>query len=180
MSYLDRVLEIMRVVSLYLSRLAGFAVLLVVAMVTTEVVSRSLVGRSIGFSTEISGYILALCVTWPLAHVLHRKGHIRIDVVYTLVPQFVKALLDIFALIIVAGISYLLVNASMDLVAVTYVQGDIANTTLETPLWFPQVMWAFGFAWFGMNVAVLMLRAIIHLLAGNYDKINYLIGFEEN
>lgn len=176
--YLDRLLEIMRTASLYLARLAGLAILLAVAMVATEVVSRSLFGRSIGFSTEISGYILSLCVTWPLAHVLHCKGHIRIDVAYSLFPKMVKAFLDILALIVLAAISYILVNASLELVDVTFVQGDIANTPLETPLWIPKLLWAFGFAWFGLNTTALLLRVIVHLFARDYDKISRLIGSE--
>jgi len=174
--YLDRLLEIMRTTSLYLARLSGLAILLVVAIVTTEVVSRSLFGRSIGFSTEFSGYALALCVSWPLAHVLHRKAHIRIDVAYSMFPQVFRAILDIVALFAFGVIAFLMINASIGMVSVTYIQGDIANTTLETPLWLPQSLWAIGFAWFGANLLVLLLRACVHLFGKNYNSINYLIG----
>lgn len=175
---LDRTLSVMLIASLYIARLAGVVVLIVVAIVSLEVILRTFAGRSLGFSTEISGYSLALCVTWPLAYVLHQRAHIRIDILHTISSKKIQMLLDIIALSVLFIASCFMTNASIDIAAVSYFQGDIANTTLGTPLWLPRILWAGGFAWFSINALVILMRVTIDLVRGNAEGVQRLAGNE--
>ncbi len=174
--YLDRLLGGMAAISLYLARLSGVVVLIIVGIVTVEVISRGVFGRSIGFSTEISGYALALCVSWPLAHVLHQRSHIRIDVIYSLASQAIRAILDIVALSVFGIVCYFLSESSIGIALLSYEQGDIANTTLGTPLWIPQALWSAGFIWFSLNVFAMLLRIIVGLVQKDFNDVQRLAG----
>ncbi|NMG41468.1 TRAP transporter small permease subunit [Chelativorans sp. ZYF759] len=172
----DRSIRILAIGSRYLARLSGVVVVLIVVVISAEIFSRILFGRSMGFSTEVSGYALAICVTWPLAHVLHRRGHIRIDAVHNTVPYPVQAFIDVIALAAFGVVAYYVADASIRTAATSLRYGDIANTSLGTPLWIPQAVWAFGFAWFCLNLYVLLLRIVIALFQRRYSDVRELAG----
>src|SRR5699024_700193 len=85
--------------SLWLARVGGILLFATVAMITINIVTRSLFGFSLLPSTEYSGYVLALCSSWAFAHALLDKAHIRIDVAYLQLPRAMRAALDILALL---------------------------------------------------------------------------------
>ncbi|MCS4504278.1 hypothetical protein KBTX_01096 [wastewater metagenome] len=162
---LDCLITGMDVVSLWLARLGGLLILATVAMVTLEILSRGLLGESLGASTELSGYVLAISASWSFAHSLLRKAHIRIDVLYVLMPRPVRAVLDLLALAMLALFCVFVVGAVTGVAGNSFADNALANTPLQTPLWVPQGLWAGGLIWFSLVVAVLLLRVLVALIA---------------
>lgn len=164
-TWLDRLIAAMDTGSLWLARLGGLLILATVAMVTLEVLSRALIGESLGASTELSGYVLAISSSWAFAHALFRKAHIRIDVAYMRLPETPRAVLDLLALAMLALVCVLVVGAVTDIAMHSFSRGSTANTPLQTPLWIPQGLWAGGLTWFTLAVLVLLARVLVALLA---------------
>jgi len=145
-------------------------------MIAVDVVARKLFSVSIGASSEVSGYILAIGTSWALALALLDRAHVRIDSLYILLPVRLCALLDMLAL-----------ASFMVFAAFTTWQGGkvLANsiemdahslTPLETLLAIPQFFWVAGFAVFSAVLLLLFARALGFLFAGKLVEVQRLLG----
>lgn len=175
-SFLDRLLVGVRAGSQWFARAGGVLILLTVVLVTIEVASRIIVGRSAVHATELTGYIMAISASWSFAYTLMNKAHIRIDALYLNFPMKVRGVLDLVALLSLAMFSILVVNAVFDVLSDSYSGGSTANTPLSTPLWIPQSLWLVGFVWFSFALGVMSLRAFLGLINGEADKVQELAG----
>ncbi|MCE8014996.1 TRAP transporter small permease subunit [Halomonas sp. MCCC 1A17488] len=173
---LDRALGVVRVGSLWLARAGGVLILLTVAMVTVEVLSRRLTGRSAVHATELTGYIMAISSSWAFAYTLMQKAHIRIDALYVNLPIRLRGVLDLVALLAMALFCILVVGAAFDIAASSYAGGARANTPLGTPVWIPQALWLLGLAWFALAVGLVLLRVLFALLNGDTGRVQQLAG----
>lgn len=162
--------------SLWMARAGGVLILLTVAMVTIEVLSRRLVGRSAVHATELTGYIMAISASWSFAYTLMRKAHIRIDALYVNLPMRVRGVLDLLALLALALFCVLVVGAAFEITADSYLGKARANTPLGTPVWLPQALWLIGLTWFSIAVGVLSLRVLIGVLGGELQRVQVLAG----
>lgn len=175
-SFLDRLLDLVQTGSLWLARAGGALILLTVAIVTIEVVTRQLMGRSAVHATEITGYIMAISTSWCFAYTLLCKAHIRIDALYLNFSTRVRAALDLLALLAMALFSVLVVGAVFDVAYASFADGATANTPLGTPLWIPQTLWLAGLTWFGFVVCLLTLRVVFAMFQGDIDGVQALAG----
>lgn len=175
-SVLDRVLAGVQVGSLWFARAGGVLILLTVGLVTIEVVSRIIMGRSAVHATELTGYITAISASWSFAYTLMCKAHIRIDALYLNFSMKVRGVLDLIALLALAMFSILVVDAVFSVISDSYSGGSTANTPLGTPLWMPQALWMVGLVWFGFAVCMVSLRALFGLLGGDAEGVQKLAG----
>src|SRR3546814_911228 len=158
-----------------ISRLAVYAsgaMLLVVAgLVAFEVVARRTIGFTITGIDELSGYAYAISMAWGFAFTLFQRGHIRVDAVYVRLPARICRVLDVVALLSLAGlISYLSLRA-LFLVRQTISLAAVSSSPLQVPLWIPQALWLSGLAFFVLCLWFLFLRSFFALLRGDYETI---------
>ncbi|MDI5920816.1 TRAP transporter small permease [Halomonas sp. LR5S13] len=175
-SALDRVLGGVQVGSLWMARAGGVLILMTVALVTIEVFSRQLMGRSAVHATELTGYVMAISTSWAFAYTLVRKAHIRIDALYLNFPKRIRGALDLLALLAMALFCILVVGAAFEVAKASFTGGARANTPLGTPVWIPQFLWVVGLAWFSLAVGLLALRVLLALLAGDIERVQELAG----
>ena len=162
--------------SLWLARGGGVLILLTVAMVTVEILSRRFIGRSAVHATELTGYIMAISASWAFAYTLFRKAHIRIDALYLQLPVSVRSILDLLALATLGLFCVLVVGAALDVAMSSFNRGSTANTPLQTPMWIPQFLWAFGLCWFAFAVGLLLLRVLVGLAALDLKAVQRVAG----
>lgn len=173
---MDRLLAVARTGSLWLARLGGLLLIATVIMVVVEIAMRGLLGFSLGASTELSGYVLAISASWAFAHALFLKAHIRIDVVYLQLPQALRAAMDVLALVTFVLFSAVVARAAWGVAAESLSRGSLANTPLHTPLWIPQALWLLGLVWFCLAVVLLLVRVGLALLARDTQTVQSLAG----
>ena len=158
--------------------IGGAAMLAIAFLVGLEVIIRKLFNVSLGGADEISGYIFAAATAWAYALVLRRKGNVRIDVVYRLLPKPAKLLLDIVSFFAIGVLIALIGWFGFKLTGSTLETGRISVTPLQTPLAIPQFIWIAGFGlallmW--MSVSVQVVKCLVHR---NWSGVFELIGTE--
>ncbi len=173
---LDRALLAVRAISRFLARAAGLVLVAAVAMIVTEVLVRRLFATSLLPSFELSGYVLALCMSWSLAFALFEKAHIRIDVIYMRAGHRIRTVLDILALAMLAVFCIYLARAGIDVASSSLSRGSLANTPLQTPLWIPQALWAAGLAWFLVATVLLLARAVVAAISEPREAVQRIAG----
>lgn len=173
---LDKLLNVAQTGSLWLARAGGVLILLTVIMVTVEVLSRRLIGRSAIHATELSGYVMAISASWSFSFTLMRKAHIRIDALYLNFPVKVRGLLDLVALLAMALFCILVVGSAFGITSDSYIGGATANTPLGTPIWIPQALWLLGLVWFSIAVSLITLRVFFGLLGKDTEGVQRIAG----
>ena len=118
--------------------------------ITYDVIARKW-GHVLGIPTtrvtdEISGYIMALAVTWGFAYTLRTQGHVRIDVLLPYMPRRLRRVADFLAMWTTGFLACLFAWKVWLLVIDSWQTGMRSSTYLLTPLWIPQGILGIGFS----------------------------------
>jgi TRAP-type C4-dicarboxylate transport system permease small subunit len=151
-------------------------------LVTAEVLLRKGLGLVFGSnfvfsgSDEISAYLFAVGTSWSMAHVLVNRGHVRIDALYGRLSPRVRALLDIFALLVLGLFVAALLERAWDIAFTSYIEEIRSNTPLRLPLASAQLPWFAGIALFFMVLILAVLRSVAALLRGDCAAVAEIAG----
>jgi TRAP-type C4-dicarboxylate transport system permease small subunit len=142
--------------------LCEIAILVMGAVVITEIVTRNLFGFSFEMSEELGGYIIVgiTFVSLPVCQVYRSYHHVQF-LQARLSPRLQALSHLLFDLLSLMFCLVLLWQLSR-FVAATYRSGDVAPTLLATPLWIPQVVMPLG------TLAVTM--SVIRSVLGNWRR----------
>lgn len=162
--------------SRWASRISGLVVLAAALLVAGDVLIRKFFDVTLGGSDELSGYSLAIALSWGSASVLLNRGHIRIDVVYQYLPLKLQVLCNLIALIGLGTFLALLVRYSWEVVHDSWSMEALSNTPLQTPLWIPQGLWFLGFVLFLLTLLVLLWNCLDALVRGDVERMQSLVA----
>ncbi len=163
-------------VSRIFAGLGGILLLIAAFMVSAEVVSRKFLTVVYSGSDEIGGYLFAVGTTWSLSYVLVTRGHVRIDALYGIFPLRLRAFFDLVALVLLGLVAYTMVDRGLDLTYTNFIEWNMANTPLRTPLALPQIPWLFGLGLFFVSIVIAFLRTVVALRRGDYATANKTAG----
>lgn len=155
-AWFDRITRIMAIV-------AGALFLLCAIYIVLDILSRAMLGTAPLGGREVSTYVLATGVAWSVACTFRRRGHIRIDVVFFLLPPRLQTILDIVATTIMAIFALALSYYSWQLSLTSFWDGVKSVTSLQTPLFIPQALMALGFSTLAIEVLLLLLEQLVLL-----------------
>ena len=145
------------------------------ALVSVEVFIRKVFNWSITGIDELSGFALAMGISWGLAFTLLRRAHIRIDTLLVILPVNMRTLLDIFGTLLFAGYMLIVMRQGM-VVLFQSIAVDAKATTIPVPMMIPQAVWLAGIVFFVFVAVLLTLRSIIAVLSGDVHTVQNLMG----
>lgn len=131
--FLDRLVG---AVSRFLVTVAGLALMAVVVIVMTEVVTRGLRMPLVG-GIEMIRVSFLVSVFFAFAHVLVAERDIRVDVIRPLVPVWTLRYMDVFAAIVSALFFGLLFYFSLGRLHEAIARGVYLEGRLLLPMWLP-------------------------------------------
>lgn len=173
---MDSALRISRALTRLMAIVGGVILLALAGVICFEVVARKLFAFSTRATEEYSGYGLAICLSWSIAFTLLERAHVRIDFLYRKMARPFAIAMDLTALLaILAAIGLMAVNAF----AVFQFNLEFlsrSNSTLQTPLWIPQLIWLLGFLVFICVALILLAAALRHILRGDQAAAQALVG----
>ncbi|WP_412778243.1 TRAP transporter small permease subunit [Thalassospira lucentensis] len=155
--------------------LVGLVLTGTVILIIAEIVLRE-VGISLGGAEEISGYVMAGVASWGMSYALTELAHVRIDLIRLRLQTRGRALLDLIAIVALAGVASLVAFQCWPVLEKTIERGSRANTTLETPLWIPQTVWLSGWIWFAVSACVLVILSLVLMMRRDFDQADALVG----
>lgn len=139
--------------------LSGALFLLTSFFITADVIGRKFFHISSAVTDEIGGYALAMGGMWALAYTLRTGGHVRIDVLLPHLPLRVQEILNYAALVVMTLFASMVAFYSWRLATDSFTGSAKAMSFIQTPLFVPQGLMAFGFS-------MLTLEAIAILVVG--------------
>lgn len=171
----DSILTLLRRLNWGVAILVGVLLLACVAFVLLDIVLRQF-DASFGGTDEISGYVMAIATSWGMAFTLLELGHVRIDLMRSRLTAGPKALLDLFAMLVMTLVISLIAWKSWPVVANSIANSSTANTPLETPLTLVQLPWFAGWLWFAITAWLTLLAGLMLVLKGRLSESEKAIG----
>lgn len=142
--------------------LAALAMALLFVLMLSEILSRNLLGTSLGFSWEISGYLLGLIIFMASSWALRHDKHIRITLLREHLPAGGVRWLDLLATLIGVIIAGFFAAAFIGFCLQTWHSGTVSSTPQQIPLIAPRALMALGLIVF---TATLIVRALVLVAA---------------
>lgn len=154
---------------------AGWCYLLITALICFDIVARRLLGFSSEATAEVTGYLMAVGMSWGLAGTLFERGHVRIDVLVQKLPLKVRVWLHLASLAALLVATSFFVYGAFSLAKDSYDFGSTDLSALHTPLAIPQGLWAAGLALLLLAVLALAARAVGQLARGDADGMDRML-----
>ncbi len=145
-------------------------------MVTIDVLCRKFLNVTLAGSDEISGYLFAIATTWALPYTLLHRANVRIDALYVLMPQGIRACLDLFGLILMSFFAWILTWRAFALLADNISINALSVTPLHVPLPIPQTFWLIGWVLFCLCLLLVVVSVINAMFRRDLRRVHELAG----
>lgn len=145
---------------------AGVAALLLAALFIlgfAEIVLRSGFGISLSFVVEYSGYLLVLVLFLGSGWTLSQDGHIRVTLLSEHVPARVRYGLDVICTGVALFVASVLAFSLCTYALGTWSRGTVSYFASETPLAYPQMLFALG----PVILTLAVFARLVRLLRGD-------------
>lgn len=173
---LDSLTRRLETVSRYAVWAGGAMLFFAAFMVTGDVLVRATVGRSMGGSDEISGYLFAISTSWAFAHALLHRVNVRVDALYLLMGRSVQAILDVLGVVTLAVLVFVVTWRAVWVFEYSASFWSKSITPMQTPLAIPQFFWLLGLLLFSAVLIVVLLRCLIAVARWDRATIERLVG----
>ena len=137
----------------------GLFLTLSVFIIVAEIALRSLFATSMVGSDEIAAFAVIWSVFFTASLAVKRNIHVRIDVIFTLVPAAVGRWIDMVGTLLSMVFTLYLTYAGWALVEESLMLGEVTMTMLHLPLWIPQLIIPLG----GALLSMRLLQRLAHL-----------------
>lgn len=172
----DRLMYVAERASLYAVWAGGAMIVFSAILVTFDVLARGLFRWSMAGSDEISGYTFAVSTVWALSFTLMHRAHVRVDALYMRFGPRIRAALDLVSVVALAAFMAIVAYHAWDVFVGSWERDARSISPMQTRLWIPQFFWFIGLAVFVFVSALVILRSIVALFAGDLATMRRLIG----
>jgi TRAP-type C4-dicarboxylate transport system permease small subunit len=155
--------------------IAGWCYLAITVLICFDIGARRLLGFSTEATTEVTGYLMAIGMSWGLAGTLFERGHVRIDVLVQKLPLKVRVWLHLASLLALLVATGFFAWGAFSLAKDSWDFGATDLSALHTPLAIPQGLWAAGLALLLLAGLVIASRALRQLAGGDADAMDRML-----
>jgi TRAP-type C4-dicarboxylate transport system permease small subunit len=153
-------------VSRWLAWIGGAMLLLCAVLVSLDVVFRAALKVTYFESFELSTYAFAIATAMGMSYALVSRAHVRIEVLYLMLPARGRGWFDVMAYAVLALCAGVLLYWCGHTVIGNYQSGARSNSSLAVPLAIPQGIWLVGLAWFALLATLYALYGLVACLRG--------------
>ncbi|WP_193183169.1 TRAP transporter small permease [Nisaea sediminum] len=146
------------VAALFLIAILGLIVLQMLARWTGEVFPGA---------AEYVGYCMAAASFLAFAHALQRGAHIRVGMLFNVVPPLVRRLLEVWCLIVGSALAWYFVWYAGKFVYWSWKFKDVSQGQDMTLLWMPQSIMVVG----AVILAISLTDFLVHMAFAGRDRI---------
>lgn len=122
---------------------SAFCLIAMTVLILAQIVAR-LLGVIIPSSEDFAGWLLSATIFFGLAYTFNTGGHIRLTILLGKLPEKIRKVFEIFALIVGICIAAYLAYYTCFTVYESFDFDDITDTYLPMPLWVVQLPMALG------------------------------------
>jgi TRAP-type C4-dicarboxylate transport system permease small subunit len=146
-----------------LNGLSGICICIITIFILAEIIARKFFNYGFLFVLEVSSYLLATSWFLSAAYTLRTDGHIRINVLTSVLKTDRAArFVDIFATVLGIVISLIFFRAVLILTSDSYFFNKTSFSPLRAPLYIPQTFIAIGMFFMLIQMIVRLMLLLIN------------------
>jgi TRAP-type C4-dicarboxylate transport system permease small subunit len=149
-------------------------------LIVVDVLVRAVSAQSWLYSFELSCYAFAIAVAFSFGSGILERTHIRVDVLYRQFPLVLRCIVDVFAYTLIGVMSVGLAQHAYRVAVDSWEIGSRANSSLGTPLFIPQTLWAFGLILFAATCVITMAQLWFLLSRRRWRQIEHIAGIPQS
>ncbi len=157
---IDKILLLSRKLSLLGAILSSVLILALVALITVEIIGRSLFDYSTMLADEYSGYFFLASVFLGLAYTFRENGHIRITIITSKLSSNIKRWADILSGLMLLAMLFFALYYSWNFMIESKEMEMVSEGVSETPLYLTQIPIVVGLSIFSVAVVAFILKRI--------------------
>lgn len=146
--------------------ITGLALIALVLLVCAEIVTRFFFNHSLMVVEELAGYLVVGLTLLGASLSLRSNSLFQVGFVLQALPVATQRLLNLLFMLLSLGVCGVLIWQTFKLVMSSYARGNVAPTTLMTPLWIPQLLVPLGLS---MIAIFIVEKLIVTLRAGRAE-----------
>jgi TRAP-type C4-dicarboxylate transport system permease small subunit len=139
---------------------AGIIFFLMV-MLLAEVLTRYILRSPLSIADEMGGYLLVAITFMGLAYTWKEKGHVRVSLLISRLPDKFGRQLRFIMLILATVFTLPLIKACYDLISDSLLFESRSGSWLRTPLAYPQTILLIGASMLFLQLVAEIIKAII-------------------
>jgi TRAP-type C4-dicarboxylate transport system permease small subunit len=155
--------------------IAGWCYLVITVLICFDIFARRLLGFSTEATTEVTGYLMAIGMSWGLAGTLFERGHVRIDVLVQKLPLKLRVWLHLASLLALLVATGFFAWGAFALARDSWELGATDLSALHTPLAIPQGLWAAGLVLLLLAGLAIAARSLRQLAGGDSDAMDRML-----
>jgi TRAP-type C4-dicarboxylate transport system permease small subunit len=124
----------------------------------------------------MSGYLMAVGMSWGMAGALYERAHVRIDVLIQKFPLRWRTRLHLFSLICLLVAVSFFVWGSFSIALDSWTFGSTDLSSMRVPLIIPQGLWALGFGFFLIATVAIMCRSLVLWWGNQHEQMNQMLN----
>lgn len=137
--------------------IAGFAILAMTLLITTDVVLRYVFNAPTKWIDEISTYLMVVAVFLGLAYTLREKGHVSVEFVTERLSTRIRDWVKVFSSIALLIFAVILIFLTWNVFFLSFVNQTISNSIIGVLIWPIQLLLPLG-------LAIMVLVSIYQIL----------------
>ncbi len=142
--------------------LSAFLLIVIIALIVTNIILMSFFNSSIMITDEYSAYMFAAFIMFSLAYTLKENAHIKITVVSSKLPKKGAKLLRIITLGLAFFMSLFATYNAAIMVYQAYIYQMRADTVAQTLIYIPQLCMPIGFFMLSLQLLSELLKEFCH------------------
>lgn len=146
--------------------LAALFLIAILALIVLQMLARW-TGEVFPGATEYVGYCMAAASFFAFAHALQRGAHIRVAMLFAVLPSAGRRILEIWCFAIGTALGWYFVYYAGKFVYYSRKFNDISQGQDATPLWIPQIAMVMGAVIF----AIALTDGLLHMLITGHNRI---------
>jgi TRAP-type mannitol/chloroaromatic compound transport system permease small subunit len=140
-------------------KFAAALILVIVALVTWNVVSRYFGGGTPVALQELEWHLLAVVALLGISTLMQQNGHVRVDMLYERLSRRVRHMVDLFSMIVGIVVSIMIIRYSLGFLDSSLSLGEGSPDPGGLPMRYAlKALIPAGFAIFGLQCAALAIR----------------------
>ncbi len=160
---MGKIISIIEKISKIGAYISAFFMLLIVAIITTEIFLRSLFDKSLLISDEYSAYFMVASIFFGLAYTLKEGKHIKITILTSRIKnKKISFFLQLIVYFLAFAISSYACYYSFLMVNETRTLDMRADSIAETPLWIPEISVFLGFLLLCLQLIAMILKKLMN------------------
>lgn len=167
---MERFCNFIDALSTWVGKIASFLILVLIAIIMFEVISRYLFNAPTKWVNELSEYLLAGVVMLGGAYCLAEFDHVRVDIFHRNFGPRMKTAVEVFTCLLVLCFVSAMVWKGGEASWSTFIHDTRSMTIMEMPLFPSMVLVPVGALLLGLQSISCALRAILQLTGAARKK----------